>query len=170
MVVGLSAALAVVCTAPRTQAEEPREAPPSPESPSAIWPRWTPLEIQTPGIVGGSGGLWVLLPAGIRHRVGLAADLGLGLGGVDLAVGPGILRPELEAGAPHEKGWSVAVQGLLYRTWPGWTPRLPTSTTYVGGDISAGYIMYRCWAGAMRRLDDRESAWIAIGGVGIGIP
>ena len=114
------------------------------------------------------------VPGDIRHRFGLASDLGNSLGGATLALGPGVLRPEFEDGPParHEKGWSVAVQGLIYRTWPWWTTlRLPTSTTYVGPEVSAGFVMYRCWVGAMRAISDRENAgWMTIGGVGIGLP
>jgi hypothetical protein len=177
-VLGLWAVLAVTCTAPRARADETRDAvPPSaaPRNPSLFELRWTPLEIQSPGLIGGSGGLWVLVPRGIHHRIGLATDIGLGLGGVDWAVGPGLLRPEFEDSSDlsrHEKGWSLAVQGLVYRTWPGWTPRLPTSTTYIGADLSAGYVMYRCWLGAMRPLGvfGESAGWIGIGGIGIGLP
>lgn len=175
IVLGFSAALLVAGTAERARADESPELSPSLrwlETSSAFALRWTPLEIRNPGGLGGSGGLWALLPGGVHHRIGLAGDLGIGLGGTTLALGPGVLRPEFEDSPPrHENGWSVAVQGLLYRTWPGWSPGLPTSTTYVGADISGGYVMYRCWLGAMRPIGDREIAdWKLTGGVGIGLP
>jgi hypothetical protein len=169
------AVLVVACSAARASADENRESSPSSVRPETFSPRWTPIEFQSPGSLAGSGGLWVFAPGGIHHRLGLAGDLGISLGGATLALGPGVLRPEFEDGADlrrHEKGWSVAVQGLIYRTWPWWTTmRLPTSTTYGGADISAGYVMYRCSLGVMRALADRENAeWKLIGGIGIGLP
>jgi hypothetical protein len=175
---GFSVALLVAGAAGRARADEARESPPSsvrPETPSPFYPRWTALELQGPGGVAGSLGLWALVPGGVHHRVGLASDLGISLGGATLALGPGVLRPEFEdvgSLTRHDKGWSVAVQGLIYRTWPWWTTlRLPTSTTYVGTEVSAGLVMYRCWVGAMRAISDRENAgWMTIGGIGIGLP
>jgi hypothetical protein len=175
------ATVTIACQARAVRAEVAARPPPTSsigaEKPSLFLPRWTPIEIQIPDIVAGSVGLWVLAPAGIHHRIGLATDLGISLGGATLALGPGFLRPEFEDAAElarlarHEKGWSVAVQGLIHRTWPWWTPRLPTSTTYVGADISAGYLMCRCSLGVMRAIGDRENAdWRLIGGIGIGLP
>ena len=173
IVLGLSAAFLVVCASARARADETPDSSPSTRPQSSIYPRWTPLEIQTPGVVAGSGGLWLLVPGGVHHRIGFASDVGFSLAGTTLAVGPGILQPEFEDGSlsHHENGWSVAAQGLICRTWPWWTPRLPSSTTYVGTDITAGYVMYRGWLGAMRAVGDRETAdWKLVGGIGIGLP
>ena len=140
----------------------------SEDRPSTFVPRFTLVEIQYPQLVAASVGSWVLLPVRWEHRVGAVADWEVGLSGASLAVGGGATSSPT---ASYERGSSLGIQAVLHRTWPWWSPWLPTSATFAGAEVFAHLFAFRCSLGALWPLSATSgSSALVVGGCGIGIP
>jgi hypothetical protein len=138
------------------------------EDVSTFFPRFTLLELQYPQGIAVSVGSWLRIIRDRRYLAGLVGDLELGLSGATVAIGPGASAAE---NTSYEKAWSFGIQGTIHRTWPWWAPWLPTSATFVGGEIFADYFAFRCSVGALWPLTDRAgSSPFVVGGCGVGLP
>jgi hypothetical protein len=63
------------------------------------------------------------------------------------------------------------VQGIALRTWSWWSPWLPTSSTFAGGQVFAAYFAVRCSAGALWPTSGEfHSSWRVLAGCGVGLP
>jgi len=140
----------------------------TPSDTSVVIPRFTLIELQYPQGVAASAGTWIRIPSGNGFRPGLVTDAEIGLGGASLNLGLGIsTSPNTEV----EKGRSLGVQGVLLRTWPWWSPWLPTSTTYGGVEIFGHVFAYRCSLGVLWSVDRGVApARLLTGGCGLGLP
>jgi hypothetical protein len=133
-----------------------------------FFPRFTLIELQYPQVVAASAGVWAWLPVGSEHRPGVVGDVELGIGGATFALGPGVST------APHshyENGWSLGVQGVVHKPWSWWSPWLPTSSTFAGGELFAHLFAYRCSLGVMWNVAPGGTpARVFTGGCGLGWP
>jgi len=137
-------------------------------APPTFFPRFTVVEAQYPQGVAASIGSWVLLPSRWEHRMGGVADLELGLSGASLVIGAGATSSPT---APYERASSLGVQGVLHRTWPWWSPWLPTAATFGGAEVFAHLFAFRCSAGVLWPLTaGAGSSPLVIGGCGLGTP
>ena len=135
---------------------------------SPVFPRFTLIELQYPQGVAVSAGAWVRPQSGARLRPGLVADVEAGLSGASLDLG---LGGSTSLEAEVEKARSFGVQGVLLRTWPWWSPWLPTSTTYAGVQIFGHAFAFRCSVGLLWGVDRSTSPTrTLIGGCGLGWP
>jgi hypothetical protein len=135
----------------------------------ALIPRFTFIELGYPQIAAASVGLWALPAIGGTIEPGLVADVEGGLSGAKVALGVGATSSPTAA---YESVFSGGLQAVALRTWPGWSPLLPTSTTYAGVEAFGHFFAFRCSAGVMWRLSasaDGASA-IPTAGCGIGLP
>jgi hypothetical protein len=134
---------------------------------SLFRPRFTLLELQYPQAVAVSLGSWIGLVNGNRDVLGVVGDLELGLSGMTAAFGLGRSSSDHES---YERAWSFGAQATIHRSWPWWTPCLPTSTTFVGGEVFGAYFAFRCSVGVMRSLEAPSASTFAVGGCGVGLP
>jgi hypothetical protein len=135
---------------------------------SVVIPRFTLIELQYPQGVAASAGTWIRIPGGDGLRPGLVADAELGLSGSALDLGVGV---STSPSASYEKARSIGVQGVLLRTWPWWSPWLPTSATYGGAEIFGHFFAVRCSLGLLWSVDGATlPARSIIGGCGLGLP
>ena len=135
---------------------------------SAVFPRFTLIEFQYPQGVAASAGAWARLQRGDGVRPGVVADVEVGLSGAALHLGLGA-STSLEAEV--EKARSLGVQGVLLRTWPWWSPWLPTSTTYGGVEVFGHAFAFRCSLGVLWATDSGTSPTRTLtGGCGLGWP
>lgn len=136
--------------------------------PSRILPRLTLIELQYPQGVAATGGAWLWLSTGQGLRPALLAEAAVGLSGAALDLG---LGGSSAASVDVEKARAFGVEGVLLRTWPWWSPWLPTSSTYGGVHLFAHLFAYRCSLGMLWSLDREASpARTFTGGCGIGTP
>jgi hypothetical protein len=135
---------------------------------SVVVPRFTLIELQYPQGIAASAGTWIGIPSGGAYRPGLVADVEVGLSGVSLSLGPGVsTTPNTDV----EKARSLGVQGVLLRTWPWWSPWLPTSTTYGGVEAFGHLFAFRCSLGVVWSIDRGASPARSLrGGCGLGLP
>jgi hypothetical protein len=135
---------------------------------SVAFPRFTLIELQYPQGVAASAGTWIWLPNGSRFRPGLVTDVEVGLSGAALNLGLGVsTSPDTR----YEAARSLGAQGVLLRTWPWWSPWLPTSTTYGGAEIFGHLFAFRCSLGVLWSVDRGSSpARTVMGGCGLGLP
>jgi len=135
---------------------------------SRVFPRFTLIELQYPQGVAVSAGAWVRPQGGDGIRPGLVADVEAGLSGASLDLG---LGGSTSLEAEVEKARSFGVQVVLLRTWPWWSPWLPTSTTYAGVQIFGHAFAFRCSVGLLWGVDRSTSLTrTLIGGCGLGWP
>ena len=133
-----------------------------------IVPRFTLIELQYPQGVAASGGMWLRLAESPGRVWGAVGDLGVGLSGTTVALGLGASSTDRTS---YEHIWSFGVQGIAHRTWPWWSPWLPTSSTFAGGQVFAGYFAVRCSVGAMWPTSEGTNlSWRIVGGCGVGLP
>jgi hypothetical protein len=126
------------------------------------------IRAEYPQGVAASGGIWLILPAGTKFQAGPVTDLGVGLSGVTYTLGAG-LTSALTASYEHVSAFGV--EGLVHRTWPWWSPWLPTSTSYAGVQAFAHVFAFRCSVGVMWNVSNAQSSGaIPIGGCGLGLP
>ncbi|HLK92702.1 MAG TPA: hypothetical protein VKZ18_22605 [Polyangia bacterium] len=135
--------------------------------PSRFLPRVTLMELQYPQGVAASGGAWLRLSTDDRLRPAFLAEAEVGLAGAALDLGLG----GLGSGTDVDNAQSFGAEGVLLRTWPWWSPWLPTSTTYGGVQLFVHRFAYRCSVGMLWSLDrDARPARTFIGGCGVGTP
>ena len=135
---------------------------------SRVFPRFTLIELQYPQGVAASGGMWLRLTESPRGVFGMVGDLGVGLSGATVALGLGGSASDR---TNYERVWSFGVQGVAYRTWPWWSPWLPTSSTFGGGQAFAAYFAIRCTAGAIWPISTgTDLSWSVVVGCGVGLP
>ena len=133
-----------------------------------VFPRFTFVELQYPQGVAASGGLWLRLAETPQRVLGMVGDLGAGLTGVTVALGLGASSSDRTS---YEHIWSFGVQGIALRTWSWWSPWLPTSSTFAGGQVFAAYFAVRCSAGALWPTSaEFHSSWSVLAGCGVGLP
>lgn len=149
---------AIVCWSLLAHAAEPEY--------SRVFPRFTLLQLQYPQAVAVSAGSWVRLWGSAEQVGGLVGDAELGLSGASVKLGLGASSSE---SVNYERGWSFGVQATALRTWPWWSPWLPTSATFAGGELFAAFSMYRCSVGAMWAFSADASPRL-VGGCGLGLP
>jgi len=99
---------------------------------------------------------------------GVVAEGEIGLSGVTLALGPGTMNARRYG---YEWATSFGVTGVVHRTWPWWSPWLPTSATFAGAEAFVRVLILRCSFGMLWPMESRIDAsrtWI--GGCGLGTP
>jgi hypothetical protein len=134
---------------------------------SVLYPRFTLIEVQYPQLLAASLGSWALLRGGGKFRPGLVSDFEVGLGGGTLSLGAGATSaPTVD----YEHAISFGIQGAIHRTWPWWSPWLPTAATFLGAEAFAQVFAFRCSLGLMWSLNrgQRESPFL-VGGCGLGL-
>jgi hypothetical protein len=131
--------------------------------------RYTFIEVEYPQIVAASVGLWAVLKPMEKRDVGLVGDIDLGISGAELAIG---LGARSSGASPVEHAGSFGLQGVALRTWPWWSPVLPTSATFVGAQAFGHFFAFRCSVGVLWNLskNDGTASPLPIGGCGIGLP
>jgi hypothetical protein len=133
-----------------------------------VVPRFTLVEFQYPQGLAVSAGTWLRVPGRKSLRPGLVADAEIGLSGAALDLGLGF---STSPNTSYEKARSLGVQGVVLRTWPWWSPWLPTSTAYVGAEVFGHLFAFRCTLGMLWSVDGPASpARMIMGGCGLGIP
>lgn len=134
-----------------------------------LMPRFTLIELDYPQGVAASVGEWVLRAAGGGAELGLVGDAELGLSGPKVALGVGATSSRT---ANVDKVYSFGIQAVAHRTWPWWSPFLPTSATYAGVEAFGDFFMFRCSVGVMWQVAGSAAASSPIpsAGCGIGLP
>lgn len=134
-----------------------------------LFPRFTLIELDYPQGVAASAGGWLLRTTGRGAELGLVGDAELGLSGPKVALGVGATASRT---TDYEKMYSFGVQAVAHRTWPWWSPFLPTSATYAGVEVFGDFFALRCSAGVMWRVADGAggSPPIPSAGCGLGLP
>ena len=138
----------------------------SPSAKAELIPRFTLIELNYPQIAAASVGLWALSDSGAATELGLLGDVQAGLSGPKVALGLGLVSSPKTS---YEKIYSVGVQAVAHRTWPSWSPFLPTSRTYVGVEAFAHFFALRCSVGAMWPSSSTGGSPIPSVGCGIGL-
>ena len=165
----VACAVALCAGSAVAESEDPmRPTVPATAETSVVVPRLTLIELQYPQGVAASAGTWIRISTGSGFRPGLVADGQIGLSGASLNAGVGLsTSPNTDV----EKARSFGVQGVLLRTWPWWSPWLPTSTTYGGVEVFGHVFAFRCSLGMLWSVDRGTSpARTLTGGCGIGLP
>lgn len=165
--------LVVMCVAfcARPTAAEPAEAKPTGAASSdtpVVFPRLTLIELQYPQGVAVSIGAWARPWRGDGLRPGFVADVEAGLSGASLNLGLGGSTP---LNGDVERARTFGVQGVLLRTWPWWSPWLPTSRTYGGVEVFGHAFAFRCSLGLLWAVDRSIAPTRTVtGGCGLGWP
>jgi hypothetical protein len=132
---------------------------------SRLLPRVTLLEVQYPqGVDVGFGG-WAILSPKERTSAGLVGELELGLSGVDAALGAGVVG---NRGGDVEDHFSIGIEGVALRSWPGWSLALPADESFVGLRAFGFASILRCSAGVVWSLP-RTGSVRAVPLVGCGV-
>lgn len=132
---------------------------------SRFLPRFTLLDVQYPqGIDIGAGG-WVILSPERRTSAGMVGELELGLSGVDAALGAGVVG---NRGGDVEDHFSMGLEGVAMRSWPGWSLALPADEFLIGVRAFVFLSILRCSAGVLWPVD-RAGPVRAVPLVGCGV-
>jgi hypothetical protein len=133
-----------------------------------FFPRLMLIKVEYPQLVAVSGGMWLILTSGKKYQAGPVTELQIGLSGVTYTLGAGLTSALNDS---YEHVSAFGLEGVFHRTWPWWSPWLPTSTSYAGVQAFAHFFAFRCSAGVMWNVSNTEmSHAIPMGGCGIGLP
>jgi hypothetical protein len=113
---------------------------------SHFLPRFTLLEVQYPQGLGIGAGGWAILSPGSRTSLGLVGELELGLSGVDAALGAGVVG---NRGGDVEDHFSIGLEGVAMKSWPGWSLALPADQYLVGVRAFVFGSILRCSVGVL---------------------